>query len=43
MKIKKGDVLDIELPTSEGKIFNLKETKKYLYFDFPISEFILSF
>ena len=26
MKIKKGDVLDIELPTSEGKIFNLKET-----------------
>jgi len=26
MKIKKGDILDIELPTSEGKIFNLKET-----------------
>ena len=27
MKIKKGDTLDIELPTSEGKIFNLNETK----------------
>ena len=27
MKIKKGDTLDIELPTSEGKIFNLSETK----------------
>ena len=26
MKIKKGDVLDIELPSLEGKIFNLKET-----------------
>ena len=27
MKIKKGDTLDVELPTSEGKIFNLSETK----------------
>ena len=26
MKIKKGDKLDIELPTSEGRLFNLKET-----------------
>ena len=26
MKIKKGDKLDIELPSSEGKLFNLKET-----------------
>jgi len=26
MKIKKGDTLDIELPTAEGKNFNLKET-----------------
>ena len=27
MKIKLGDVLDIELPTSEGTIFNLKKTR----------------
>ena len=26
MKIKKGDKLSIELPTSDGKIFNLNET-----------------
>ena len=26
MKIKKGDKLDIELPTSEGNKFNLSET-----------------
>ena len=26
MKIKKGDKLDIELPSSEGNLFNLKET-----------------
>ena len=26
MKIKKGDRLDIELPTAEGRLFNLKET-----------------
>ena len=26
MKIKKGDILEIELPTAEGEIFNLKET-----------------
>ena len=26
MKIKKGDKLDIELPTSEGRLFNLKQT-----------------
>ena len=27
MKIKKGDMLEIELPSSKGEIFNLKQTK----------------